>query len=180
MTALGVYQHGVWSKKSTKSLSQLTCTNTPPRSVSISAKAWLKTKPGIGCPVQMIFCLKEKNQRKRSIPTDGRFSFWRGAPTEYLCPSRCWNTTRRQVDLRTLERPSNLIRIVVEHAVRIKAMLGKGRGVEKLLNPLIAAQNFEYKMSNILDKPMESGIWLHSVLPGAFSAYRFNCSAERC
>ena len=50
----------------------------------------------------------------------------------------------------------------------IHAMIGKG---QKLLNPLglsirpdhlacaddlVAAQNFEYKMSNILDKPLES------------------------
>lgn len=32
-------------------------------------------------------------------------------------------------------------------------MIKKGK---KLFNPLIAAQNFEYKMSNILDKPLES------------------------
>ena len=30
------------------------------------------------------------------------------------------------------------------------------KGGKKLLNPLIATQNFEYKMSNILDKPLES------------------------
>ena len=58
----------------------------------------------------------------------------------------------------------------------------------KLLNPLVAAQNFEYKMSNILgnffshfvfihksdtliDKPLESSFSYVLVFPSAFSAY---------
>jgi chitin synthase len=59
----------------------------------------------------------------------------------------------------------------------IHAMLGSGW--RNVINPLVAAQNFEYKISNILDKPLESAFGYVSVLPGAFSAYRYRAIMGR-
>ena len=49
----------------------------------------------------------------------------------------------------------------------------KGKYGQYLINPLVAAQNFKYKMSNILDKPLESMFGYIAVLLGAFSAYQY-------
>jgi chitin synthase len=120
-------------------------------------------------PVQMLFCLKEKNQKKIN---SHRWFFQ--AFGSILDPSICV-----LIDAGTKPGKDSIYKLwkIFEREPmcagacgEIKAMLNHGKS---LISPLVAAQNFEYKMSNILDKPLESVFGFITVLPGAFSAYRY-------
>ncbi|KAE8414329.1 chitin synthase-domain-containing protein [Aspergillus pseudocaelatus] len=169
LAALGVYQEGI--AKNVVNQKQVNA-HVYEYTTQVSLDSDLKFKgaeKGI-MPCQVIFCLKEHNKKKLN---SHRWFF--NAFGRALQPNICI-----LLDVGTKPSPTAIYHLwkafdedsnVAGAAGEIKA--GKGKGMLGLLNPLVASQNFEYKMSNILDKPLESVFGYITVLPGALSAYRF-------
>ncbi|KAF9398393.1 Chitin synthase, class 1 [Mortierella sp. AD011] len=170
LAMMGVYQDGiaknaVGGKEVVAHLYEYTA------QISIDPDLKVKSADHRIPPVQILFCLKEKNKKKLN---SHRWFFNAFGPI--LNPKVC-------VLLDVGTRPGNTSIYHLWKAFDVNKHVGgacgeicamTGRGCVNLFNPLVAAQNFEYKMSNILDKPMESIFGYISVLPGAFSAYRYS------
>jgi chitin synthase len=121
-------------------------------------------------PCQIIFCLKERNQKKVNSHRWALQAFGR-----ILDPKICLF-----MDVSTEPGPASIYHIwrsFNQHptcgGVSAFTKVLHGQRQNLMTDPILAAQNFEYRTWNALDRPFDSLLGLRFDMPAAMFAYRF-------
>lgn len=117
--------------------------------------------------LQLIFCVKQHNRRKLNTHL-----WFFGGFCEMLNPNY---VMLLDVGTKPLPRSLFLLYEAMKTDKRIAGCCGEIRPMEtSFWNFVVSAQMVEYKFAHIFDKSLESLVGYITVLPGAFSAYRWS------
>lgn len=129
----------------------------------------MKTSSGGAIPCQFLFCLKEKNQK---ITNSYRWALQ--AFGQVLNPKICVffdaGTEPTKTSLYSLWKNFDLNPTCGSVSAVAEVFMGPKSG---LRNPILAAQNFEYNLWNVMDRPFDSLFGFRFDMPGTTIAYRF-------